>query len=148
MLNQGKRNDILKELEILEGSEVTCGNSCHKLKSRESLGEEYGLSGRTVANLLRVNELISDLKKLLDLGKLNFMAAVQLSFASEEIQKIVFTLGKPINKEMAMKLRKEGITAMDVIEIVCGTPKGTKASGKFIVVLQIRCTSSMQIRCA
>ena len=75
---QGKRNDILKELEVLEGIESTCGNSCHKLKKRDGLGEEYGLSGRTVANLLRVNKLIPDLKKWLDSGKLNFMAAVQL----------------------------------------------------------------------
>lgn len=132
VLSQGKRNDILKELEVLEGIESTCGNSCHKLKNRDGLGEEYGLSGRTVANLLRINELIPGLREWLDLGKLNFMAAVQLSYVPEEIQKTVCTLGRPINKEMAVKLRKEGVTISDVIDIVCGTQKKPNASVKSV----------------
>ena len=134
VLSQGKRNDILKELEVLEGIESTCGNSCHKLKNRDGLGGEYGLSGRTVANLLRINELIPGLREWLDLGKLNFMAAVQLSYAPEEIQKTVCTLGRPINKEMAVKLRKEGVTISDVIDIVCGTQKKSVATVKSVKI--------------
>lgn len=134
VLSQGKRNDILKELEALEGIESTCGNSCHKLKNRDGLGEEYGLSGRTVANLLRINELIPDLREWLDIGKLNFIAAVQLSYAPEEIQKTVCTLGRPINKEMAVKLRKEGVTISDVIDIVCGTQKKSVAAVKSVKI--------------
>ncbi len=134
VLSQGKRNDILKELEVLEGIESTCGNSCHKLKKRDGLGEEYGLSGRTVANLLRVNKLIPELREWLDFGKLNFMAAVQLSYAPEEIQKTVCTLGRPINKEMAVKLRKEGVTISDVINIVCGTQKKSVATVKSVKI--------------
>ena len=76
VLSQGKRNDIVRELELLQGIESTCGNSCHKRKSRDGIGEEYGLSGRTVANLLRVNKLIPDLREWLDLGKLNFMVVI------------------------------------------------------------------------
>lgn len=60
VLSQGKRNDILRELNLLEGNEATFGNSCQKLRNREGLGEEYGLSSHTVANLLRVNKLIPD----------------------------------------------------------------------------------------
>ena len=132
VLSQGKRSDILRELNLLEGNEATFGNSCQKLRNREGLGEEYGLSSRTVANLLRVNKLIPDLREWLDFGKLNFMAAVQLSYAPEEIQKTVCTLGRPINKETAVKLRKEGVTISDVLDIVCGTQKKSYASVKSV----------------
>ena len=133
---QGKRNDILEEIAKLEGKEVeqTCGHSEHRLKSRDAIGKEYELSGSSVARLLRVNELIPELREWLDTGKLNFMAAVQLSYVSEEIQKTVYNLGKPINKEMAVKLRQEGITVSDVIDIVCGARKAPGTSSKSVKI--------------
>lgn len=80
---QGKRNDILEEIAKLNGVDVptTCGHSDHKLKSRDGIGEEYGLSGSSVARFLRVNELVPELKEKLDSGELNLVAAVQLSYA-------------------------------------------------------------------
>lgn len=91
---QGKRNDILEEIARLEGKEMefSCGHSDHKRKSRDTLGNEYALSGSSVARLLRINNLIPDLKVWLDSGKINLMTAVQLSYASEEIQKTICTL--------------------------------------------------------
>lgn len=134
VISQGKRNDIIRELEELKGVSSTCGNDFHKSRKREDIGEEYGYTGRMVANFLRLNELIPELKEWVDIKKINLVTAVQLSYAAKEIQKTIFTLGRPINKEMAVKLREDGITVSDVIEIVCGASKGTKASGKSIKI--------------
>lgn len=69
VMSQGKRNDIIRELEEMTGEAATCGHDDHKSKSRDSLGEEYGLSGSTVARMLRVNQLIPEMKDKLDTGK-------------------------------------------------------------------------------
>ena len=132
VISQGKRNDIIKELEMIKGINSTCGNDFHKSRKREGIGEEYGYTGRMVANFLRINELLPELKEWVDIKKINLMTAVQLSYAPKEIQKTVCTLGKPINKEMAVKLRKEGVAVSDVIDIVCGTQKKRNASVKSI----------------
>lgn len=136
VMSQGKRNDILKELEILQKSvdnrsskqekdgNGTCGNDCHKLKSRDGLGEEYGLSGRTVANLLRVNYLIPEIKTMVDDRTMALMAAVQLSYLPETCQKIVFNTsaesGVNISKEIALKIRKAAMTEKGIREAIVG----------------------------
>lgn len=133
VLYQRHREDIVKELEELEGGSKG-GHDVHHSKNRDGLGEEYGLSGRSVARLLRVNELVPELKEQLDNGKLNFVAAVQLSYAAEEVQKAVVEIGKPVNKEMATKLREDGVSASDVAEIVCGIPKKAKSTTKAVKI--------------
>lgn len=136
VMSQGKRNDILRELEILQKSadisggkenknvDKTCGNDCHKLKSRDGVGEEYGLSGRTVANLLRINNLIPELKLMVDEGILQLMAAVQLSYLPERCQKIAWDAsmesGVAINKEIATNVRKAPMTEKGIREAVAG----------------------------
>ena len=45
---QGKRNDILQEIARLEGKEISCGHGVHK-KTRDNIGEEYGMVGRNAA---------------------------------------------------------------------------------------------------
>ena len=64
---QGKRNDILNEIARLEGkqvADVTCGHSDHKLKTRDSIGKEYELSGSSVGRLLKLNDLIKPFKDI------------------------------------------------------------------------------------
>ncbi|MDD3416103.1 MAG: ParB N-terminal domain-containing protein [Lachnospiraceae bacterium] len=56
VLYQRNREDIIKELKELEGG-TKGGHDVHLSKNRDGLGEEYSLSGRSVARLLRVNEL-------------------------------------------------------------------------------------------
>lgn len=119
VMSQGKRNDIIRELEEMTGAEVTCGHDDHKSKSRDSLGEEYGLSGSTVARMLRVNQLIPEMKDKLDNGEINLMAAVQMSYVPEEIQRAAVKTGKPISKDAASRLRKEGVTVDSVKDIIC-----------------------------
>ena len=118
ILYQRNREDIIRELSILEGKEENCGHSDHLLKNRDNLGSEYGLSGSSVARLLRVNELIPEIKSLLDIGKMNLLAAVQLSFTPESIQRAVVALNVRVSKEKAALLREDGITEADVERIL------------------------------
>lgn len=94
--SQGRRNDILQEIEKLNGTEKTgtCGHDVHRLKSRDAVGEEYGMTGRTIARYIRVNQLELPLKKRLDEGKLSLAAAVDLSYLSAKEQKTVADLAE------------------------------------------------------
>ncbi len=124
VMSQGKKNEIIKELEELQGMKSTCGHSDHKFKSRDGIGEEYGLSGSTVARLLRVNNLIPELKLMVDEGTLQLMAAVQLSYLPERCQKIAWDasmeFGVAINKEIATNVRKAPMTEKGIREAVAG----------------------------
>ena len=133
---QGKRNDILEEIAKLNGvvTQESCGHSDHRLKSRDGIGAEYGLSGSSVARLLRVNELVPELKEKLDNGELNLLAAVQLSYVTEEVQKAVAESGKPVSKELASKLREDGVNASDVTEVLGGTSKKVKSTSKAVKI--------------
>ena len=135
VISQGKRNDIIRELEILSGDEATCGHDDHKCegRSRASLGEEYGMSESSVARLLRVNRLIPELKEKLDDGDLNLMAAVQLSYADEEIQKAAAAADRPISRETAAQLRAQDMTP-DAARAILTEPaqKKPKAAGRSV----------------
>ena len=127
VMSQGKRNDILTELAKLEGKEEseTCGHGDHKLnKSRDSIGSEYGLSGSSVARLLRVNQLIPEIKEMLDVGEMQLLAAVQLSYLPEAGQRLAVSVSKKsgiaINKEIAKKVRNAPMTEKAITEAVAG----------------------------
>lgn len=87
---QGRRNDIRREIEIMSGKKPTetCGHDVHK-KSRDSIGEEYGMTGRNIARYMRVNQLIEPLKVMLDAGEISLVTAVDLSFLDEKEQEMV-----------------------------------------------------------
>ena len=78
--------------------------------------------------------MVPELKEMLDTGKLNLVVAVQLSYAPEDVQKTVSELGKPIGKDIAVKLREDGIKASDVAKIVCGVEKKLKSSSKTVKI--------------
>lgn len=92
--NQGKRNDILQEIARLNGTDMpdTCGHDVHRLKSRDAIGEEYGMTGRNIARYIRVNQLEQPLKELLDEGGISLVSAVELSYLSPQEQRIVSDL--------------------------------------------------------
>ena len=94
LFSQGKRNDILEELRMLENPHEyrfgeTCAQLGHKLKSREVVAKEYSLSRNTVARYLRINQLIPSLKTRLDNGEFAFIPAVTLSFLKETEQQLL-----------------------------------------------------------
>lgn len=133
VLYQRNREYIINELKELEG-DTKGGHDVHLSKNRDGLGEEYGLSGRSVARLLRVNELVPELKDKLDAGKISLVTAVQLSYVPEDIQRAVSELEKPISTDVAVKLRDSEITVDDVRGIVCSAAKKQKASVKAVKI--------------
>ncbi len=110
---QGKRNDILEEIARLSGVDVpdSCGHDVHRPKSRDSIGEDYGMTGRNIARYLRLNQAIEKIKSMVDSGTMTMGTAVELSYLTEEEQKQVCTIteenGIKIKNAQAMQLRNE-----------------------------------------
>ena len=122
--SQGKRNDILQEIAALNGQEGTCGHDVHKSRSRDELGNEYGMTGRNIARYMRVDKLIPEFKEELDNGALSLVAAVDLSYLSEKEQKAVAAMVSEdkvkLNPKNAAAIRAESgnITQKSIQEIV------------------------------
>ena len=119
---QGKRNDIVREIARLEGKEledVTCGHSDHKLKTRDSIGKEYELSGSSVGRLLKLNDLIKPFKDMVDRGALYTKVALQLAFLPEEEQNMVLNVMQEkktkVTIDMVMKLRSHSGALTDAM---------------------------------
>lgn len=96
-----KREEIMEELHLLNGDG---GHHVHRqAKSRELIGQEYGMTGRNITRYVRCNHLIPAFKDMLDDGSLTIIAGVELSFLSEEEQALV--LG--VMEENCIKLKKD-----------------------------------------
>lgn len=94
MKSQGVRTDLLGEIEQLSKAPNVMNNltSCPlgtKLDSKKEVGKEFELSARTVARYLRINNLNSELKDLVDLGKVVMRAGVDLSYLTQENQEMI-----------------------------------------------------------
>lgn len=125
--SQGKRNDIMRELVALETQNGTCGHDVHKSqKSRDGLGEEYGMTGRNIARYMRIDRLIPEFKDAVDKGTLAMVAAVDLSYLNVKIQKLIQQVaeadGKKLKPKQAVELRKMGkeITKEGIESVLAG----------------------------
>lgn len=118
---QGRRNDIIEEIARLEGKEVevTRGHSGHRMKTRDTIGKEYELSGSSVGRLLKLNDLIKPFKDMVDRGALYTKVALQLAFLPEEEQNMVYSVIKEkktkVTLEMVMKLRSHSGALTDAM---------------------------------
>lgn len=101
VISQGKRNDILQEIEEIG----TCGHDIHKSRSRDGIGEEYGMTGRNIARYMRVDKLIRPFKDKLDVGELTLTAAIELSYLSEDEQEAVAAQDVKVDEKMAKAVR-------------------------------------------
>jgi len=147
MFSPGKRNDIIRELTLLENpnAEIEDGSTLNPLGSRldtnDEVGKEYGVSKGSVVRLIRINKLIDELKALVDSGELAIRAGVELSFLSVETQGIVAEQAEDFKIDMkkAKLLREaadtEGNISRDtIIRIITGAvevkqkPKSVKIS--------------------
>ena len=122
--SQGKRNDIWQEIEALE---ETCGHDVHKSqKSRDGLGEEYGMTGRNIARYMRLDRLIPEFKDAVDKGSMAMVAAVDLSYLNVKMQKMIQQVteaeGKKLKPKQAVELRKMGkdITKEGIESVLAG----------------------------
>ncbi|MGJ0847811.1 ParB N-terminal domain-containing protein [Tissierella praeacuta] len=91
---QGRRTDLINEIERMSNTDDLQENSdlgqfVQKLESRDKIGNQYDLSGKTISRYLRIDMLIDELKLRLDNGELPFMAGVDLSFLKEDEQEMV-----------------------------------------------------------
>ncbi len=109
---QGKRNDIIRELQILSGVEPegTCCHNGNKFKSLDVIASEYGFSSRNAARYLRLNYLIQPFKNLMDENKIALLTAVDVSYLREDEQQMLWNIverqGLKIKPVYAEKLRK------------------------------------------
>ena len=131
MFSQGKRNDIIRELEMLNGSGVSTSSQFEtKLESGDSktaLGSEYGMSRASVARLIRISKLIPALQERVDSGVIALNAAVELSYLSEETQELVseqaadFKIDMKKSKQLRQAADSEGnIDTAQAILIIGG----------------------------
>lgn len=130
VISQGKRNDILREIEEIG----TCGHDVHKSKSRDGIGEEYGMTGRNIARYMRVDKLIRPFKDRLDAGDLTLTAAVELSYLSEDEQEAVAAQDVKVDEKTAKAIRAAAgkLTEEKLEEIL--HPAKTPAQAKMVSV--------------
>lgn len=75
MKRQGKRTDL------------TCATLVHKLeKSRNILANVVGESHETIRRYIRLTELIPEILKMVDEGKVAFRPAVEISYLPQDLQ--------------------------------------------------------------
>ena len=144
---QGKRNDIIRELELLSGeTESTCGHNGHKLKSRDALAQEYGFSSRNAARYLRLNYLIRPFKVLMDKNGIPLLAAVDVSYMPEEEQQALYDLmderNLKITPKMAAQLRKASgdLDEDKMLEIIDGLKVKKNTNGISLKLPQTICS--------
>ena len=125
MFSQGKRNDIIRELQMLENP--TSRPVGEKLNSAEILSDEYSMSSRNISRLLRIDKLIFELKGLIDNGKIAVRSGVELSYLSEETQLEIAELSEDYSIDMKKsKLLRESadengnVKNSDLIRILDG----------------------------
>ena len=115
MFSQGKRNDIIKALKMIENPNEINENSTSsqvgmKLRTDEKIGDTYSLSRNTIARYLRIHQLIPALKVLLDNGKIPFIPAVTISFLKDteqrDLAKCIELNGFTVNMKTAEILRQ------------------------------------------
>ncbi|MBO6310600.1 MAG: ParB N-terminal domain-containing protein [Oribacterium sp.] len=144
MFSQGKRNDIIRELALLENPDADVSTLTpvgSKLDSGKAVGAEYGLSKGSVIRLIRIDKLIGALKALVDSGDISIRAGVELSFLSEDTQAIIAECAEDskIDMKTAKKLREaadsEGNIAPDTVHaILYGEDTEPKAKPKSVKI--------------
>lgn len=97
MFSQGKRNDIINEIRILNGESVSSSSEEKLGNSREKLGEEYGLSRNTIARLVRISKLCDGILSWIDNKQISIRAGVEISYLSLESQDLLFRLNSDNN---------------------------------------------------
>lgn len=132
---QGRRNDILRELHILETGEdappATCAPMEHKLKTREKVGQEYGLAHASVARLLRLNSVIEPFREMVDNDTLPIRAAVDLSYLPKEAQQWVLEASQSMRYPLTMKNVKVFREQPELTrDLVYGLIQGAQAQNK------------------
>ena len=110
------------------------------IKSAEIVGEGSGLGGRQVQRYIRLTELIPELMEYVDLKRIQFTSAVEISYLDKEIQKWLFEyirdngLVKPKQIALLREACKTGImTEGKLIAILNDSQPGRTPSTKNLI---------------
>lgn len=133
MFSQGKRNDIIRELKILNGEEDETFDAMRQksdeaIDTAKSLASDYGLCRTSVVQLIRIDKLTDELKQLIDERSIAVRSGVELSFLSEKTQRIVaeqaedFKIDMKIAKQLRSSADENGdIDTAAIVRIITGT---------------------------
>lgn len=133
MFSQGKRNDIIRELKILNGEEDETFDAMRQksdeaIDTAKSLASDYGLCRTSVVQLIRIDKLTDELKQLIDERSIAVRSGVELSFLSERTQCIVaeqaedFKIDMKIAKQLRSSADENGdIDTAAIVRIITGT---------------------------
>ena len=111
---QGKRNDLLDEIEnLLNADEIkengTSGIIVPKLEARDKAAEKYGLDARTVSRYTRIALLSGELLHRVDDDEIGIYAAVSLSYLSsdeqDELDRLLSETAYKVDMKKAESLR-------------------------------------------
>lgn len=124
--SQGKRTDIIRELKRLNGENAD-EEEAESVDNRKSIANEYGLSGPTMARLLRINKLIQDFKDMADEGLLPLLAAVNISYMDKDAQICAYEVSqeeeKKITAPLSQQLRTANSCDKQVVQAIFGGKK-------------------------
>lgn len=81
-------------------ADFTCGQLVHK--SRDTIGEEHGESGRQIQRYIRLTYLIPDLLEQVDAGELSMIPAVSLSYLPREEQEAVLRVSADCERKVSL----------------------------------------------
>ena len=113
-----------------QGKKETSRQVGEKLVSADLVGKDNGESGRQVQRYIRLTELIQELLDMVDIGKISFSPAVEISYLTKEEQNLLLYY---INEYQATpsqsqaiylkKLSQEGKLTTDKLEEVMSAEK-------------------------
>ena len=94
MFSQGKRNDILQQLEVMQnvtadGQKTTSVQKKQKLDSRTSIADQYDLNATRIARYIYLDKLVDALKVHFDNASMTLSVSTALSFLTEAEQKLL-----------------------------------------------------------
>ena len=149
--SQGRRTDIINQVkELLNADEIndsdTSGHDVQKLDSRDKVGQEYGLDGRTIARYIKINTLCDELKRFIDDEIISLTAGVELSYLSEDNQiyltDILNNNNYKVKQEIASELRKleeSGKLNESIMEsVLAGTYKKPKRTPSIFSGIKVK----------
>jgi len=130
---QGKRNDLLDEIEKLSNPHEikendTSGLIDPKMEARDKAGEKYGLDPRTVSRYIRLCELNEPLLRRVDAEEIGLYPAVSLSYLAPdeqtELDRLLSESAYKVDMKKAESLREfsEGkrLTNEKLIQVLSG----------------------------
>lgn len=128
----GYRPHLLAEIEEMSGAPVG-----HRMRTRDKLGEEYGLGKTTIARYLHINRLIPALKERLDKNEIGIRVGESLSFlkiTEQELLEELLVEGKKINMEQAEALRRNSKEGELTKPLICEILDSEHSSQKVMPV--------------